>query len=218
MIIEPVELDNSRDRIDYLKRLREKCTKTGALLIYDEVITGLRYPKYGVCNNYGVQPDMLLLGKAIGNGEKIAAVCGRKDIMEAEYFVSGTYHGQLLSLVTARKCFKLAKHDPEYDNEKLNSDSLYFVERLNDITKGLFYVEAWGCRGAFKGDYHLFLQEMAKAKVLFGPSLFINFHNIKHADDVLKMAERICDRIRRGDCKYEGRLPTGAFSSNMRKK
>jgi glutamate-1-semialdehyde aminotransferase len=216
VIIEPVMTVCDEERISFLKDLREKCTKTGTLLIYDEVITGLRYPKFGVCNHFGVKPDILLLGKSIGNGEKIGAVCGKKEWMNGEYFVSGTYHGHIPSLVAAHTCLHLAKHDQEFDLVHLNNESLRFVEAINDMAKDIFSVEAWGCRGAFKGDYHLFHQEMAKAKVLFGPSLFFNFANIKHIDDILDLSYKIIERIKAGSVTFVGKVPTPALASKAR--
>lgn len=111
----------------------------------------------------------------------------------------------------------LAKHDPAYSNTKLNEDSLIFYEKLNKLAGGLFTIKGWGCRGAFQGDYHLFFQEMAKAKVLFGPSIFINFENFKLLDDVLQFAEIAIDNIRSGKSRFLGKMPTGAFSTKLRK-
>ena len=217
VIIEPVELDNSKDRIEWLRKVREKCTKHGVILIFDEVITGIRYPKFGVCNEYIIEPDLLLLGKAIGNGEKIACVCGKKELMNYQYFISGTYHGHIHSLIASKMSMHLAKYDTSYDNTKLNEDSLLFYEAINRLAGGLFRIEGWGCRGAFKGDYILFFQEMAKARILFGPSIFINFESVKHLDDILKIAEIAIDNINNGKSKLIGKMPTGAFSTKLRK-
>jgi len=217
IIIEPVMLDNSRKRIDYLKKLRDKCNKTGTLLIFDEVITGLRYPKFGVSNNYGIKPDILLLGKAIGNGEKIAAICGNRQIMDCDYFCSGTYHGHYMSLITANHCFYLAKHDREFDLDRLNNESLRFIESLNHLAEGIFQLKGWGCRASFEGEYALYHQEMAKAKALFGPSLFINFANVKHLDDILTISKHVIRRIRDGKVELVGKAPTPAFSQKARR-
>jgi len=217
-IIEPVQLDNSPERIKWLHKVRELCAKHGIVLIFDEVITGIRYNEFGVCNHHRVEPDLLLLGKAIGNGEKIACVCGKKDLMDGSYFVSGTYHGQIQALITAKTAMHLAKFDPSYDLIKLNSDSLDFYDKLNNIAEGLFCIKGWGCRGAFEGDYALFFQEMAKARILFGPSIFINFESVKILNELLQYAQIAIDNIKKGDVKLIGNAPTGAFSSKMRGK
>lgn len=222
VIVEPVQLDASPERIKFLLNLRERCDKHGALLIFDEVITGLRYPKLGVCNDTGIIPDLLLLGKALGNGEKVGCVAGSAEIMDSEYFVSGTYHGHLLSLVTAYTCMNLALNNhyyyyPSYDLDSLNKESLRFISELNKMSGDMFRLEGWGCRSAFKGDYDLYHQEMAKEHVLFGPSLFFNFVNIRHVDMLLEKSKIIIDRIKNGIIQYIGKKPTPAIASKVRK-
>jgi len=66
----------------YLERVRELATKWDALLIFDEVITGYRASLGGAQARLGVTPDMTILGKALGAGFPISAVCGRADVME----------------------------------------------------------------------------------------------------------------------------------------
>jgi len=215
-ILEPVQLDDSRPRIEWLKKIREKCTQHGIVLIFDEVITGIRYPKFGVANSYGILPDLILVGKAMANGEKIAAVGGHKNLLDGDYFVSGTYHGHIQSLIAARVAMNMAKFDSNYDLARLNSDSLEFYASLNTMAKGIFSVEGWGCRGAFKGEFHLYLQEMAKARILLGPSIFINFDSVKHLKEILEFSQIAIDNIKNNVAKMMGPAPTGAFSSKLR--
>ena len=216
IIIEPVQLDDSDERIEFLKKLRTVCTEKGIVLIYDEVITGLRYPKFGVSNSFGILPDIILLGKAIGNGQKIAVVGGHSSLMDGDYFCSGTYHGHIPSLIAAKTCMNLAKYDSSFNLKRLNEDSLDFFEKLNAMAKGIFKIEGWGCRGLFKGNFLLFQQEMIKAKILFGPSIFINFDSVKHLNDVLGWCQMAIDNIRGGGCRLKGSKPTGAFSRKAR--
>lgn len=67
---------------EFLKGLKELCVQKGALLIFDEIITGFRLAPGGGQQYYGVIPDITLLGKILGGGFPIGAVTGRKDIME----------------------------------------------------------------------------------------------------------------------------------------
>ena len=67
---------------EFLKGLKELCVQKGALLIFDEIITGFRLAPGGGQQYYGVIPDITLLGKILGGGFPIGAVAGRKDIME----------------------------------------------------------------------------------------------------------------------------------------
>ncbi|MDA8330617.1 MAG: aspartate aminotransferase family protein [Candidatus Dormibacteraeota bacterium] len=72
----------------YLEAVRELTRKAGSLLIFDEVITGFRLALGGAQEVYGVTPDLTVLGKALGGGLPISAVCGRADVMEV--LVDGT--------------------------------------------------------------------------------------------------------------------------------
>jgi glutamate-1-semialdehyde 2,1-aminomutase len=67
---------------EFLERLRELCTKHGALLIFDEVMTGFRVALGGAQSLYGVRPDLTTLGKIIGGGLPVGAFGGRREIME----------------------------------------------------------------------------------------------------------------------------------------
>ena len=66
----------------YLEGLRELCTETDTLLIFDEVITGFRLGMGGAQGYYGVTPDLTIMGKVIGGGFPVGAFCGSEEIME----------------------------------------------------------------------------------------------------------------------------------------
>src|SRR5262249_12812304 len=87
----------------YLRSLHEYCTKTGAVLIFDEVITGFRFDLGGAQKLFGVTPDLACFGKAMPNAMPLSAVVGRRDIMAKfappdNIFYSGTFFGETLSL------------------------------------------------------------------------------------------------------------------------
>ncbi len=89
VIVEPIVTDMSETRIEWLRRLRAECTKHGVLLIFDEIITGFRFPGYSVAQHFGITPDLICLGKAIANGMPLAAVGGKYAVMNCgEYFIS----------------------------------------------------------------------------------------------------------------------------------
>ncbi len=69
-------------RKSYIQRSRELTRKSGALLIFDEVVSGFRFQPGGVQDFYGVAPDLTVLGKAIGGGMPVSAVAGRADVLE----------------------------------------------------------------------------------------------------------------------------------------
>ena len=90
-------------RENFLSALREECTTNGALLIFDEVITGFRVARGGAQEIYGVKPDLTALGKIIGGGLPVGAFGGRAEIMdqlspEGPVYQAGTLSGNPLAL------------------------------------------------------------------------------------------------------------------------
>ncbi|WP_018151324.1 glutamate-1-semialdehyde 2,1-aminomutase [Leeia oryzae] len=81
----------------YHQRLRELCTQSGTVLIFDEVMTGFRVGLTGVQGRYGITPDLTTLGKVIGGGMPVGAFGGRKDIMAHIAPLGGVYQAGTLS-------------------------------------------------------------------------------------------------------------------------
>ena len=81
----------------FLERLRELCSGSGALLVFDEVITGFRMSFGGAQSVYGITPDLTILGKVMGGGFPCAAFGGRRDVMEQLAPVGPVYQAGTLS-------------------------------------------------------------------------------------------------------------------------
>ncbi len=94
----------------YLEGVREACTRTGTILIFDEVITGFRLAPGGAQELFGVTPDLSTFGKAIANGFPVAAIAGRADLMDM--FTSGgvvhggTYNAQPIAMAATAATLK----------------------------------------------------------------------------------------------------------------
>ena len=88
----------------FLADVRDLATRHGAILIFDEIVTGFRCGLGGAQAVYGVTPDLSCFGKAMANGMPISAVVGSRDQMKAmeKIFFSGTFGGEALSLAAAR--------------------------------------------------------------------------------------------------------------------
>ncbi len=91
----------------FYEGVREFCDQVGALLIMDEVVTGLRYGLGGVCGLHGIKPDLVCMGKALGNGLPISAVVGPAEYMDwfsrvDPVFCSSTMWGETLGLAAAK--------------------------------------------------------------------------------------------------------------------
>ncbi len=102
----------------FLEELRELCTKHGALLIFDEVMTGFRVAAGGAQEVYGIRPDMTALGKVIGGGLPIAAYGGRKDVMSfvapsGPIYQAGTLSGNPMAVAAGLAMLRHLRAHPE---------------------------------------------------------------------------------------------------------
>lgn len=88
---------------EFLEKVRSIAKKIGAVLIFDEVTSGFRVNVGGIHKTMGIEPDMAIFGKALGNGHPITAVVGKRDVMESaqESFLSSTFWTERLGFVAA---------------------------------------------------------------------------------------------------------------------
>ena len=112
VIMEPMNTEEPKD--GFLEKVRDLTHQHGALLVFDEVITGFRFSLGGAQEYFGVTPDLAAFGKAMGNGMPIAAVVGRADIMREmeEIFYSGTFGGETLSIAAAIAVIDKMRREP----------------------------------------------------------------------------------------------------------
>jgi glutamate-1-semialdehyde 2,1-aminomutase/spore coat polysaccharide biosynthesis protein SpsF len=101
VIMEPVGVVEPEN--DFLAAVKELAHRHGAVLIFDEIVTGFRLGIGGAQMHYGVTPDLACFGKAMANGFPLSAVVGRREIMELfdEVFVSFTFGGEAIALAAA---------------------------------------------------------------------------------------------------------------------
>ena len=99
LIMEPVPANMGviHPDVNFLKEVRELCTQTGTLLIFDEVISGFRLALGGAQEYFGITPDMTTLGKIIGGGYPVGAFGGSAKIMDLVAPVGRVYHAGTLS-------------------------------------------------------------------------------------------------------------------------
>ena len=125
IIIEPIahNMGCVMPKPGFLEGLRALCTKHGSVLIFDEVVTGFRHHLGGFQAICGVTPDLTTLGKAMANGFPIAAVCGKKEIMDhfnthagGDTFYGGTYNGNAVGCAAALATIELLEREPVHQH------------------------------------------------------------------------------------------------------
>jgi glutamate-1-semialdehyde 2,1-aminomutase len=126
---------------EYLQTARQLCDRYGVLLIFDEVISGFRFRAGDAGTVYGVQPDLLTMGKIIGGGLPIAMVGGRAEIMQLvskEYgakvkFSGGTYSGHPLSMLAANTLLRYLVENEDQIYPQIASISQLMRESVLEV-------------------------------------------------------------------------------------
>jgi glutamate-1-semialdehyde 2,1-aminomutase len=181
----------------YLEAVRKLCTEHGAVLIFDEVVTGFRYALGGAQQYFGVIPDMATFGKAIGNGYPIAAVAGKKEVMQAvqSSFVSSSYWSEPASMAAAIAIQNVIRRDKIveriWDLGRRYQEGIRKIARdagLPLAVKGLPPVFSVAIEVADPAPYNtLFTQEMTKRGVhAFAGVYIMAAHTPEIIDEVLR--------------------------------
>ena len=140
VIVEPVagNMNLILPKPGFLETLRELCTQHGAVLIFDEVMTGFRVALGGAQARYGIRPDLTTLGKVIGGGMPVGAFGGRREIMEkiaplGPVYQAGTLSGNPVAVAAGFTTLKLVS-DPGFA-AKIEKTTQALVAGLADEAK-----------------------------------------------------------------------------------
>ena len=194
-------------RAGYLQHLRDLCTESGAVLIFDEVMTGFRVAAGGAQALYNVQPDLSTFGKIIGGGMPVGAYGGRADIMQhvapsGPVYQAGTLSGNPVAMAAGLATLKIIS-TPGFHAELEASthrlcDGLEHAARAAGVSVttnrvagmfGLFfsnetvetYAQATACNVA---QFNRFFHAMLTRGVYLAPSAFeAGFISSAHSDD-----------------------------------
>ena len=123
----------------FLAGLRRICDEYGALLIFDEVITGFRLSLSGAQGYFGVHPDLTTFGKIIGGGMPVGAYGGRRDVMEliapsGPVYQAGTLSGNPVAMAAGLAQLKLLRDTPDF-YEELNRKGDVFFENIKEAVR-----------------------------------------------------------------------------------
>ena len=140
VIVEPVagNMGVVKPEKEFIKGLREECSKTGTLLIFDEVMTGFRIHPQGAYGLFGIEPDIATFGKVIGGGMPVGAVGGKAEIMdylapEGPVYQAGTLSGNPVAMVAGLKTLEIYQRDNVF--EKIMEVANEFYHSLEEICK-----------------------------------------------------------------------------------
>jgi glutamate-1-semialdehyde 2,1-aminomutase len=114
---------------EFLQTMRRLCTQYGAILAFDEVMTGFRVALGGAQSIYGIEPDLTVLGKVIGGGMPVAAFGGRKEVMQhlaplGGVYQAGTLSGNPIAVACGMATLKLIQEPGFYDRLSANTARL----------------------------------------------------------------------------------------------
>ena len=220
VIIEPVvgNMNLIIPHQEFLQSLRTLCTKYGAVLIFDEVMTGFRVDLGGAQTLFDVIPDMTTLGKVIGGGLPVGAFGGKKEIMQqlaplGPVYQAGTLSGNPVAVAAGLKTLELIQR-PHFFT-KLSAITSNLVDGLTASAQqknidfcarhvggmfGMYFSKKapdsfdeimQSDRDAFKKFFHLMLNE----GIYFGPSAFeVGFVSVVHSEEDIKLTLEAADK------------------------
>lgn len=204
----------------FLQGLREVCTEAGALLVFDEVMTGFRVAPGGAQERYGVTPDLTTLGKVIGGGLPVGAYGGRADVMRAiapdgPVYQAGTLSGNPVAMAAGiaqlEMIEELRPHAAlEGRARRLVQGLLENAERLGVAASGASAGSMWGiffaagpvrnyaeARGTDVDLFRRYFHGCLRRGVFFAPSAFeAGFLSTEHTEaDIDATIERAAEAL-----------------------
>ena len=226
VIVEPVagNMNLVAPRPGFLETLRGLCTRYGAVLIFDEVMTGFRVALGGAQALYGIQPDLTTLGKVMGGGMPVGAFGGRRDIMKAiaplgPVYQAGTLSGNPVAVAAGLATLKLIQAPGFFDRLAATARALceglarcaqqHGVPLAAASVGGMFgiyfretppasYAEVLQCD---KEAFNRFFHAMLAAGVYFAPSPYeagfvSSAHGAAEIDKTVAAAARVIAELR----------------------
>lgn len=209
VIMEPVSTDQPKD--NFLEKVKKITHRHGAILIFDEMVTGFRWALGGAQEYYEVIPDLACFGKAVSGGYPLSIISGKTEFMKRmdEVFVSTTFGGFTLGLVAALESIQMMR---EYGDvhKHMHGVGGYFMRRANQLSKDynlpIDFV-GYGPHPVMKvkipDDYLVrvfktfIYQEFIKQGILFTASIMFGYeHKKREIDLILKVYEQVCRQLK----------------------
>ena len=205
--------------LDFLKGLRNLCDVHGALLVFDEVMTGFRVDYGGAQEIFGIIPDMTIFGKVIGGGLPVGAYGGRQDVMlmvapAGPVYQAGTLSGNPLAVAAGRKTLEILQAPDIY--AELSQKSNWLIDEMQQSAGqngiplqtnvmggmfGFFFAEkpVRNYQDAAESDqdrFRKFFMGMLKEGIYLAPSAFESgFISMAHTEEDLEKTAAACRKV-----------------------
>jgi glutamate-1-semialdehyde 2,1-aminomutase len=189
VILEPMNVQEPKN--GFLHEVKELTHQYGAVLIFDETITGFRFANGGAQQYFGVTPDLATFGKGLANGYPLSAIAGKKEIMKLmeEIFFSFTFGGETLSLAASLATLQKLQKEPVIDT--LHAQGSKLMKGLQEIIEQVQLREVIELSGHPSWSFIHFKPtkqyDIWKLKTLFMQEMFqrgvliIGTHNMSYA-------------------------------------
>ena len=184
---------------EFLEIIRNLCTQKNIVLIFDECTSGFRETFGGIHKKYGINPDIAMFGKALGNGYAITAVIGKESVMDAvqKTFISSTFWTERIGPSAALKTLEIMEKLKSWEiitktgkKIKTNWDKLAEENNLKIKHKGLPSLAGFDFDNEYNLKYKTFItQEMLKEGYLASNSIYVS---ISHDEKIL---DRYFDKL-----------------------
>jgi glutamate-1-semialdehyde 2,1-aminomutase len=186
-VIKMEVMRNQGPQDNFLQKVRKLATDRGIVLIFDECTSGFRETYGGLHLKYGVNPDMAMFGKALGNGYAITAVIGKREVMEAtqKSFISSTFWTERIGPTAALKTLEVMQKEKSW--EQITQTGISIRRGWQSLAdKYGLEIEQWGLPAlagfTFKSPHALayktlITQEMLKKGYLAGNSVYVGLEH-----------------------------------------
>ena len=193
---------NTQPNIKFLKQVRNLASKKNIVLIFDECTTGFRQHFGGIHKSIGVNPDMTILGKALGNGYPITAVLGKAEIMDAakNSFMSSTFWSERIGPAAALKTLDVMEKNKTWVKITSLGNILISIwkklatkHKLKIIISGIPSLAKFSITSNNQQAYKTYItQQMLEKGFLAANGVYLS---ISHNKDIFKKYEIVLDKI-----------------------
>jgi glutamate-1-semialdehyde 2,1-aminomutase len=198
---------NEPPKDGFLGKIRKLATEKGIVLVFDECTSGFRETFGGLHKKYGVEPDLAVFGKALGNGYAITAVIGRREVMEAAQstFISSTFWTERIGPAAGLKTLEIMEREQSW--EQITKVGKQIGKRWKMLAdKNNLPIEISGLQSLINFSIHtedwlkyktLITQEMLKQKMLASNAVYVcTKHTHEIVDDYFEKLEPLFTLIR----------------------